>query len=524
MYLSSSLIRKVYTSLGHIDDESSAKVARERTSGLRYLIATLQILKEQNTSNIDLSPQNRENRVRFVECVGNVVQLAGNSYTNNFREEIEENPGYRVGNNFLTSALKRQGGYPGRPGHLLVRQNESLSLHPNFSTNLELFGAWNDYRIALGIWLARKLEFEGDDWTDERTASHINSSITDLYGEDFSGQLFSNNQEIIDYCDGDLSLADEPADIVSIINDIYSDTTTETQGGVGKNLIVYGAPGTGKSFFLNQYTPHLRTVFHADYMNSDFVGSYRPYKEDGSITYKFVPGPFIKSFISALRKEGQPQYLIIEEINRANASSVFGEVFQLLDRDETGKSEYNVEPEQSLLDFLNEELAEVSAWQGSLFIPKNLTLMATMNSADQGVELMDSAFKRRWTFKYLPIDFDLIPAGDLRIQNIIAYADNNISWINLAQGINKVLSNAGLPEDRLIGPFFIGEKELDGEDQIFESLCGKLFIYLWDDVLRHGRRNIVFDVDQSASFNEVVEGFKQGDSVFSEELNQLLSQ
>lgn len=290
----------------------------------------------------------------------------------------------------------------------------------------------------------------------------------------------------------------------------------------GVNVIVYGAPGTGKSFSLKGLTNIVRTVFHGDYRNSDFVGTYKPYKtknEDGTegITYSFIPGPFISAFVNSVRLPDEEHNLIIEEINRANAATVFGEIFQLLDRSDNGQSEYVINVEPSLNDYLQEELGEL--WQGKLYIPPNLSLRASMNSADQGVEPMDSAFKRRWEFKYLPIEFSSVEP--LFNNKTIPYRSDLYSWSVFARAINSVLSGQGVEEDRLLGPFFLSRRELADIVNMPNYVSGKVLIYLWDDVLRHSGRDWVFR-STFKSFSDLTTQYLKKNSIFTDKLEGLL--
>lgn len=283
-----------------------------------------------------------------------------------------------------------------------------------------------------------------------------------------------------------------------------------------KNLIVYGAPGTGKSYYINKLlkdTNTIRTVFHSETQNSDFVGSLKPVTKmvDGisKVTYEFVAGPFIKAFVAAVTQPNKQIYLIIEEINRANAAAVFGEIFQLLDRDAAGRSEYEIQADELLSKYLRDNLDP--AFNGLIYMPSNLNINATMNSSDQGVYPLDSAFKRRWSFKYMPIDFQDSPKGAVDLDG------RRITWDILAKSINEILSThyAYLEEDRFIGPWFLNKNEV--HSQFSKAIESKLFTYLWNDVLRHQQKDKIFNVQNIATFSDLIKVFNMqlaGDQVF----------
>ena len=195
------------------------------------------------------------------------------------------------------------------------------------------------------------------------------------------------------------------------------------------NQIIFGAPGTGKSHMFEKdrikyfEETYERVTFHPDYTYSQFVGTYKPVpKQDDrdSITYKFIPGPFMRVLLASVKdlivngQNAKKHLLIVEEINRANVAAVFGDVFQLLDRDKYGLSEYPIATSEDMRRYLLEELKKdeevtkkLSITDGivdEIRIPGNMYIWATMNSADQGVFPMDTAFKRRWSFKYVGIN------------------------------------------------------------------------------------------------------------------------
>ncbi|WP_394532815.1 AAA family ATPase [Priestia aryabhattai] len=292
-----------------------------------------------------------------------------------------------------------------------------------------------------------------------------------------------------------------------------------------ENLIVYGAPGTGKSKYLeDSFANTTRVVFHSEYSYYEFVGSYRPtplYKQASGelhkfngekfelgeplINYQFIPGPFIKVLIKAFQDPDTKYTLLLEELNRANAPTVFGDIFQLLDRKADGSSQYSINPNEDLNNYLM-SLDDIKHYfNEGLYIPKNMSLVATMNSADQGVYVLDSAFKRRWKFKYMPIK----EKGFVHEQSLIDYAGESFEWRFILNSINNKLKNLEINEDRLIGPYFINPEEIGDNN----SLASKLLIYLWDDVARYKRRE--FFANEIKTYSELVTGFATGVDVLN---------
>jgi hypothetical protein len=299
----------------------------------------------------------------------------------------------------------------------------------------------------------------------------------------------------------------------------------------GKNTIFYGAPGTGKSYRIDKEEllnvdekQIIRTIFHSETQSSDFMGSLKPTIENDDLTYKFQPGPFSISLSKSLSDPSSMYYLIIEEINRAPAAAVFGEIFQLLDRDASGEGEYDItvsDPSQEV--WLKNNIPN---YKSKIKMPSNLTLLATMNSSDQGVMPMDTAFKRRWMFEYIPISFEKCASGYVSIP--INKQFSRISWADLALKINQLLSQQRIPEDRHLGPWFVNENELipvgtalDSKNQLSAVLIGKLFIYLWDDILRHGQRHYIFSKEIN-TYGELVSAYTTGKNIFCDDLVALL--
>ncbi|CDM67812.1 hypothetical protein CM240_0647 [Clostridium bornimense] len=298
------------------------------------------------------------------------------------------------------------------------------------------------------------------------------------------------------------------------------------------NRIIFGAPGTGKSFKLDKDKSvfgdnYERVTFHPNYSYSQFVGSYKPKpKKNGNgdeyVSYEFVPGPFLRTWVNAQKSlkdnDGKSHLLIIEEINRANVAAVFGDVFQLLDRKADGTSEYEISTTEDMRKYLIEEHYFTIDEVASIKLPNNMYIWATMNSADQGVTPVDSAFKRRWHFEYIGINECMDEISEKEI-DLKPYG--RVNWNQLRLKINDRLTQPDLNinEDKLIGPFFLSEKELESNniDLIFKS---KLLMYLYEDVLKH-RKGKLFRSDLN-TLSKVFEAYDKGENVFDFELTSEL--
>lgn len=257
----------------------------------------------------------------------------------------------------------------------------------------------------------------------------------------------------------------------------------------GENRLFYGAPGTGKSHRVQNIEAHgevICTVFHPDTQNSDFIGSLKPtMKGEDQITYAFSPGPFAIALKDALANPVKAVTLVIEELNRAPAAAVFGELFLLLDRNENGEGSFACNfPTPEFGAWLNQGLSQPSE---KMRIPSNLWIFATMNSADAGVYPLDTAFRRRWAATYVAIDYSMAPEGDIHFIGPDK-TRSKVAWRSFVECLNNFLViRAGVEEDRLVGPRFLTKQDLDAV-----KIPGKLMIYLWDDLLRHANRYEIF--------------------------------
>ena len=313
---------------------------------------------------------------------------------------------------------------------------------------------------------------------------------------------------------------------------------TDIETKYERNRIVFGAPGTGKSYGLKDDCEKLmadtagtyeRVTFHPDYSYSQFVGTYKPVMDaDGrSIRYDFVPGPFMRVYVDALKSgrtdAPQPHLLLIEEINRAKVAAVFGDVFQLLDRDDDGVSEYEIQASEDIRRYLAKELGGTADNYKKIRIPNNMFIWATMNSADQGVFPMDTAFKRRWNFEYLGIN-----ENEEKIQGIgkimLPGSDEPIEWNMLRKAINDKMSSSDfkINEDKLMGPFFLSKKVIASNEngmiidteRFIDAFKSKVIMYLYEDAVKQGKHRF-FDGCDSSKYSSVCEAFDtMGTAIF----------
>lgn len=302
--------------------------------------------------------------------------------------------------------------------------------------------------------------------------------------------------------------------------------------------IFFGAPGTGKSHKIDynlfkdkdgnligtgiKEIPEdrkFRTTFHPDYDYAQFVGAYKPKKDGEKITYSFVPQVFAKAYAAAWKlylqrdsrlrgnddKNGENDsgkdiqvYLVIEEINRGNCAQIFGDIFQLLDRDEKGFSQYSIDADYDFADWLktNEEYGLKKDWElyvkfhyekdgktinpvsdTKIALPPNLNILATMNTSDQSLFPMDSAFKRRFDWEYVPINYERSEADF-----IVGDASFNFKWLDFLKKVNADIYKVTQSEDKQMGEFFIKPKNKDYIT--LDEFRSKVLFYLWDTVYK----------------------------------------
>lgn len=325
------------------------------------------------------------------------------------------------------------------------------------------------------------------------------------------------------------------------------DGTQEAQGHTAYQQIFYGAPGTGKSYAIKEVTKKystIRTTFHPDSDYSTFVGSYKPVMgkgrvygaqgplkndkneviEEQRITYTFVKQAFLKAYLGAWQKYAQndktprPQFLIIEEINRGNCAQIFGDLFQLLDRSDNGFSTYPIEADSDLQEEIKKAFSKdgdyaltesldvnsavsgyTSNYEGStlttdiklgrvLLLPNNLYIWATMNTSDQSLFPIDSAFKRRWDWKYVKI-------ADAGKSWKIRCGHEFCDWWTFISMMNEKIGKETSSDDKKLGYFFC-RPENGGDVITEEQFVAKVIFYLWNDVYKDGDISI-FKVNDS---------------------------
>ncbi|ADB13817.1 ATPase family associated with various cellular activities (AAA) [Gardnerella vaginalis 409-05] len=342
--------------------------------------------------------------------------------------------------------------------------------------------------------------------------------------------------------------------------DVNIDKETDRQDSLennrvvsGRNILLYGVPGSGKSWTIeHEYCKPgsvvERLVFHPDYTYSDFIGQILPaVSDDGQVSYKFTPGPFTNILRESYNNPSKEYILIIEEINRGNAPAIFGEVFQLLDRkveirdiDDNGypigTSEYGITNMN-----IAEEMYGKDRKTEKVRIPSNLSIIGTMNTSDQNVFTLDTAFQRRWDMRLIENDFASVDSS-LADAEIL---DTGITWKNFCVEINKIVvensARMTSAEDKRLGAYFVHVHDLKYDDTMgalkeydalrMKETSGsltddeksriavirdamrqnrkfpeKVIKYLWDDAFKFNRE-IIFDVDKYQSLEQVIHAF-----------------
>lgn len=390
------------------------------------------------------------------------------------------------------------------------------------------------------IWNARKDVLKKNGEIDNRF--YFNNLLREVEFRDHNGNIQTTKFTIRNYFAGGFSnlnikkASDGIFDIkIDNVTEPYNDgkedgfeevatPLTKSHDNYSRQQIYYGAPGTGKSHRIKGQLEGVskenifRTTFHPDSDYSTFVGAYKPTRgsrplyglnggltvrlNDGKdlsedmITYKFIPQAFLNTYMQAYRKPDENVYLIIEEINRGNCAQIFGDLFQLLDRDENGVSEYTIKADTDLRAFLEDEMGKDNdaIKDGELCLPPNLYIYATMNTSDQSLFPIDSAFKRRWDWEYEPIKYK-------NNDWVIDIQGNKYLWVSFQKEINKRIFGATSSEDKMLGDYFVNPKDGTITEKM---LLNKILFYLWNDVCKDGEGDIFKTGDtEDISFSEL---------------------
>ncbi|MGL6023291.1 MAG: AAA family ATPase, partial [Cetobacterium sp.] len=263
-----------------------------------------------------------------------------------------------------------------------------------------------------------------------------------------------------------------------------------------------------------------RVTFYDGYTYGQFVGAYKPvmYKNDNNVKeigYEFIAGPLLEQVLNAYNYPQQDFIVVIEEINRAKVDRVFGDIFQLLDRNSQGDSEYPISLSQEQDNYFKENLdgkryLETIDKKEGLYLPNNLYLWATMNSVDQGVYPMDTAFKRRWDFDYISLN------KNQREEKFLVEIDNKkYNWNDYRETLNDILGEQGVTEDRLISPYFLKVTDFDEYKVLKESsYVNKFLMYIFDDILKHNNR-LKEALFTEKNFYKIFSKLQNGNQIYS---------
>ena len=362
-------------------------------------------------------------------------------------------------------------------------------------------------------------------------SENANWIVSDLYIEDqdtlhmFAGIVNPNGSD--SYASGE----DRKAAWIEAIQHTISESSLYkkylsgeaicTQQSLSSNQIIYfGAPGTGKSFRVEQITEQygddvIRTTFHPDSDYSTFVGCYKPSMEsipqtytvegkekpiigkDGEqvtkeeIVYSFVPQAFTQAYTRAWLNPDKPIFLVIEELNRGNCAQIFGDIFQLLDRNANNESAYSIIPDYDLQQHLATEFKNAENIPSdikeakAMRLPANLYIWATMNTSDQSLFPIDSAFKRRWIWKYIPI-------ANAELGYKIQVGNHQYDWWTFVEKVNGEIEGATKSEDKKLGYFFA---KADNNIIAADTFVSKVVFYLWNDVFKDSYDKTIFKND-----------------------------
>ena len=558
-YIAKNTILKAYEVLSSIDNDKRQGLT-QKVSALKYGIA-LAMYFNQNNKNCDL--KDTDNKDTFSSLVGRVVKINEKQCTKDFYTSIAPNGrDYDCGSNFYSQSSVKDSRtnteitilYPKRSGWQPVMEvsNQVLIYKPDFiKDSINFYLSSSQLKFAFVIWLLRFENIETKDVSGLKKA--LGRILTDAYCDALFSDIYEDtNYLLVEYDDMKCELMD--TDIKNMFTD---NKDSRSLAYYSHQQIFYGAPGTGKSHEIKIATKGksvIRTTFHPDSDYSTFVGAYKPTMEDTEtmvvpvvvnngislqekgtivekrIVYKFIMQAFLKAYLGAWKKyadrmndEADPQFLVIEEINRGNCAQIFGDLFQLLDRNDEHFSEYPIESDTDLQkeierafkehknyklehDIEVEDIIEdyTSNYDSTLsediqhgrvlLLPPNLYIWATMNTSDQSLFPIDSAFKRRWEWKYMKIKNEGKEWKiDVRIKDADG-VDKPVKWWDFIRKVNDIIASMTSSADKQLGYFFCKAdkktperaNESNSENDLIsvESFVSKVLFYLWNDVFK----------------------------------------
>lgn len=307
-----------------------------------------------------------------------------------------------------------------------------------------------------------------------------------------------------------------------------NDIENNKVSGVMQRLY-FGAPGTGKSYDVSQLIKEcypaidekdnpfvFKTTVFSDYSYFNFVGNIMPVSRDGEISYDFQAGIFTQALAMAFKHPKKDVFLIVEEMSRGNITSIFGDLFQLLDRGTDGNSEYSINN-----DMISHYFERKAISINKIYLPANLHIIGTVNTSDQNVHVMDTAFKRRFDLIYVDVD----PVRDEKTNQLLnsyefSFNDGKqFEWNKLYMSLNKfIIEKLELSEDKQLGQFFIKFDNYLDNNQKYESMQNKLLHYLWDDVQAASMLdNAKIFKQEFLSFSKLYKAFGNRENVFSDD-------
>lgn len=548
-YISKELMQKAYKELSSLT-EDHLQGQTQIVSMLRYVFALDMFCTTNETEKCDLNIS--DNKTEYVHCVRRIVNIYNDYYTTNFFTTIKPLQDCGVGSNFYSAGVvnnskqntRRLYDYPTRGQNPLFKvQANVLIRNFDYYENISFYLNTNELKQAFAIWLLR------NDDIDSLTEDSIKNALLDNYSEEIIEELIPDDSNIEDFTNGFSLEHTQPIlnenDFLSLFEMMPNHTSPSS---LPNQQIFYGAPGTGKSHTIKRVVedgnlPHIRTTFHPDSDYSTFVGAYKPTTIDvpmrdvsghiiveggetvieKKIIYTFVPQAFLKAYVAAWSNLNEPFFLIIEEINRGNCAQIFGDLFQLLDRNSEGISDYPVTSDDDIRRYLNSKFSALDDSQRAnipdeilsgekMLLPRNLHIWATMNTSDQSLFPIDSAFKRRWDWKYTPI------ANGNKNWKITADG-KEYDWWQFLEKINAQIGNATHSEDKKLGYYFC--KPINNQTIDAETFVSKVVFYLWNDVFKdfaEDAGSIFNDEDGSVlSFNKFYTTDADGNAVVVEQ-------